>query len=338
MKYAHFVISFKSVPVKIKLRLELSLRRTRQRGAITVVAVMFIAMIVVAVLTMTMHAANTGLSDTQNQRDGIAALYLAESGIERASWRFATTGLCDNSLAEGSITLGNGTFKVNDIGLAFTQDFSANPLPASQCRFQATGSVSPGRVQRTLEAIVDTNLLSSANADFNLPPGNGPPDGWTFNLSGDNNGEWYDLTGGPDGTRSAYLNKPSNGSSAASAAGSFNLTNFTVTAPVTLTVSFDYKVLNGNALNSMQVTFFLSDGVTNFNSAVFQDKNTGGVFKKGTTSLTISGSGVTSIISLGFDLVAKSGQSNRIWLDNIAITGGGAGGGLVHKNWREVIY
>jgi hypothetical protein len=310
----------------------------QQRGAISVVVVMLIAIVVVTVLTMSMHMANTGLNDTQNQSDSIAALYLAESGIERATWRFATTGLCDNSLAEGPINLAGNTFTINDIGAGFSQDFSANPLSSSQCRLQSTGIVPRSNTRRTLEAIVDSNLVGSANADFNDPPGAGPPNGWTFSLSGANNGEWYDNTGGPDGSRSAYLNKPNNGGGAANGAGSFNLAGFTVSAPVTLTVNFDYKVLNGNSPNSMQLTFSLSDGVTTFNSVTFQDSNTGGVYKSGSTSLVITGSSSLILTSLSFNLVAKSGQSNQIWLDNIVITGGGGGGNIVHKSWREMIY
>jgi hypothetical protein len=187
---------------------------------------------------------------------------------------------------------------------------------------------------------ISANLIQTANPDFNDPAGAGPPTGWTFNQSGAFSGDPWDDTGGPDGSRAAFIYKPNPGGGAANGGGSYALSSFTVTAPITLTMTFDYKVENGNAPNSMQLTFNVSDGTNTFSSAVVQDRNTGGAFVSGATTIDVTGSGSVSLSALSFDLQAKSGQPNRIWLDNLVLTGGGggAGGPVALKQWREVVY
>ncbi|KPJ92931.1 MAG: hypothetical protein AMJ53_08440, partial [Gammaproteobacteria bacterium SG8_11] len=227
-------------------------------------------------------------------------------------------------------------------GAGFNTDFTCVALPAEQCRLRVAGTVSRSNTTRTVEAIleINANLIQTANPDFNDPPGVGPPTGWTFNQSGAFAGDPWDDTGGPDGRRAAFIYKPDPGGGAANGGGSYALTAFTVTAPITLTMTFDYKVENGSASNSMQLTFNVSDGTNTFSSAVYEDSNTGGVFVSGTTTIDIPGSGTVSLVTLSFDLLAKAGQPNRIWLDNLVLTGGGggAGGPVTLKQWREVVF
>ncbi len=311
-----------------------------QSGAVSIITVLLLAIVVMLVLVMSIQISVTGVNDTLNQNDSVKALFVAESAIERASWNFGNTGVCDNALAEGPISLGADSFTIEDLGAGFSTDFSGVALPAEQCRVRVVGTVS--NTARTIEAILElnANLIQTANPDFNDPPGTGPPTGWTFNQSGAFSGDPWDDTGGPDGSRAAFIYKPDPGGGAANGGGSFALSSFTVTGPITLSMTFDYKVENGNAPNSMQLTFSASDGTNTYSSAVYEDRNTGGAFVSGTATIDITASGSISLTTLSFDLVAKSGQPNRIWLDNLVLTGGGggAGGPVTLKQWREVVY
>lgn len=314
-----------------------------QIGAISVISVMLLAAVVMLVLVMSIQISTTGVNDTLNQSDSVAALFLAESGMERASWNFGNTGVCDGTLAEGPINQGSGSFAIADLGGGFNTDFRGAVLPAEQCRVQVAGTVSRSNTSRTLEAIleINANLIQTANPDFNDPPGAGPPTGWTFNQTGSFSGDPWGDTGGPDGSRAAFIYKPNAGGGAANGGGSFALSSFTITAPTILTVTFDFKVENGNAPNSMQLTFNVSDGSNIYSSPVYESGNTGGTFVSGTTTIDITGSGSMSLTALSFNLEAKSGQPNRIWLDNLVLTGGGgggAGGPVTLKQWREVVF
>ncbi len=120
-----------------------------------------------------------------------------------------------------------------------------------------------------------------ANASFDdpLPPCVAPgcvPTGWTFS-----SGELAGLAGEPSGAaddRAAYVIKPIPGPSTATTAGSFGLTPFTVTAPTTLTLSFDYKVVtSGGSNKEAQLFFSVSDGTTTYQADPwpFEDGHTG---------------------------------------------------------------
>lgn len=314
--------------------------RLAQRGAVSVITVTLLAIVVMLVLVTAMKISNSGVNDTLNQSDSVQALFVAESGLERVSWNYGDSGVCDASLAEGPISLGADSFTVENIGADFNLDFAGAALPADQCHVKITSVVSRSNTKRTLEAILERsdNLLISANPDFNDPPGSGPPTGWTFSQAGAFSGDPWDDTGGPDGSRAAFVYKPNNGGGAAVGGGSFALSSFTVTAPITLDMSFEYSVENGNSLNTMQLSFTLSDGTNSYVSAVYEDRNTGGVFKSGSVTIAITGSGSVDISSLSFSLTAKAGQRNRIWLDNLLLSGGSAAGTPVNiTQWRETV-
>ncbi|NOZ53983.1 MAG: hypothetical protein GXP08_12790 [Gammaproteobacteria bacterium] len=151
-------------------------RRHCQRGAISTIALLLLSTVVMMVLSVSIDIANTGVNDSLNQSDSVAALFLAESGLENALQRLGDGSgltLCDNSLQNTQL-LGKGRFT---IAAGQTTDFDdATPLAANQCRIQVTG-VTLGantNTSRTIQAIADlgggagginSDTASFANSD-----------------------------------------------------------------------------------------------------------------------------------------------------------------------------
>lgn len=312
----------------------------RQRGAVGLMAAVFLILIVLFLGQTTLRLAATGANDSLLVHDGVNALYLAESGLERAAAQLADgTATCGAGLA-GSWSYAGGTVTIVNLGAGFTTDFDGSALGAGLCRVRATGSAGLFGAQRTVEGIINTNgnLLGSANADFNAPTGTcvAPgctPTGWTLSADG------WDDDGGPDGSRAAYVAKPSSGPSDVTSAGQFAMTPFTVTAPATLTMTFDYKLVSAVTAGgqTMQLTMHLYSGATTYTGTPnpFSSAHTGG-FESGSITFNIPGTGTVTIDGFDFTLTAKAGSAKWAWLDNLFLAGSGAGTASIER-WREII-
>ena len=307
----------------------------RQRGAATILAVVFLVISVSLMVLAALNMAGSDITDTAMTSDAIEALFIAESGIEHAAHAFASGTACLDLAPVGPVAFGRGQFQVTDAG---TTDFLGAALPASQCRITVRGQAGARDATRRIEAILRAggNLLANDNADFNDPEGApGPPDGWSLSPGG------WDDGGGPDGSRSAYISIDDSGKGDVNTAGAFGLTSFTVTAPTTLSMEFDYRVLRspaGGPPNEMQLTFELldSDGNT-YTHTEFKSGHTGS-YTADSVDIEISGSGQIDITTLKFDLVAKSGKAKQIWLDNLVLTDpNGGGGNIALMQWREQV-
>jgi hypothetical protein len=227
--------------------------RNSSRGAALLVPVLIL--ITVAAFAVVVAASQSGgdIQGSNANADGLQALYLAETGVERALKRFATGTACDASLAEtitdlSAIGLGTATHRIV-IGSALTTDFAGNTLPATQCRVPVTGTVLAGNVTRTLHVIVSRNLLEGPdNPTFDNPLTGATPSGWV----GVDPVEAFAANGGPDGTapscrRSAWIARDNPGSAATNrrATASLNV-NFTVAAGSVTNVSFHRRVIDRN--------------------------------------------------------------------------------------------
>jgi hypothetical protein len=222
-------------------------------------------MLVVVLLVLTVAAFAVIVAASQSggdvygsdaNADGMQALFLAESGIERALKRFATGTACA-ALGVETITnlstLGLGTTThriVIDTGLS--TDFAGVALPATQCRVRVTGTVLGRNISRTVHAIVDRNLLGGItgavppafNPAFNNPLTAGAPSSWTLTSPGAQPG--YADNGGPDlegatCSRSAWVLKDRTNNYEARAMGVATV-NFTVTGGTATTVTFHYRI------------------------------------------------------------------------------------------------
>lgn len=115
-------------------------RRRRQRGFATLMSVLVLLVVVGLSLTVALQMGASSVADSAAQSDHIEALFLAESGLERAVRRLSA-GACDGAtLVEATPTaFGRGDFQV-----------LAAAINAGLCTVQVAGRVN-GAV-RTIEA------------------------------------------------------------------------------------------------------------------------------------------------------------------------------------------
>jgi hypothetical protein len=193
----------------------------RQRGLGMLVVVLLV--LTVAAFAVIVAASQSGgdIQASDANAEALQAMFLAETGLERQVKRFATHGPF-NPLAPTAacISLGDDpatlpvevTHAIADlstIGLGATAysitftngaltDFAGGALTSTQCRIAVTARVNASNVTRTIQAIVDRNLLDGAdNANFDNPINAGlTPSGWTTI----NPANAFAPNGGPDGT------------------------------------------------------------------------------------------------------------------------------------------
>ncbi|MGI9320917.1 MAG: hypothetical protein ACR2O5_05840 [Thiogranum sp.] len=310
-------------------------RPHRQRGAVTLIGALFIIITLALMVEVLQRMTASDVLDTAVQNDAVAALFIAETGIEHASYLYANGTTCADLILLNNIAAGRGDF-----------DITASALIGSDCQIRVRGEIPTFGAQRVIDADLRNdggNLLVGANPDFEEPPGAcvDPcrPTGWDSLPAGG-----WDDDGGPSGTgdRAAYVEKPTNGSGTVTTAGSFGLTPFTVTAPATLTLEFDYKVIATGGGNSTKVTYLLSlwDGTTAYSTEFPVNNSTASAannFVTDTVTISITGTGPVAITEFRFSMEAKSGQRKWGWLDNINLQGPGGGAGVHLLQWREVV-
>jgi hypothetical protein len=121
--------------------------RGRQSGvASTIFVLLLLGMVLVGLLAL-LNMSASGTTDTGAQQDSVAALYLAESGVERAISRFDGTNC--TALGEAAITLGRGSFTISN---GATTDYVGAALPSNECRVPVTGVVD--NASRSVDVIV----------------------------------------------------------------------------------------------------------------------------------------------------------------------------------------
>ena len=109
---------------------------TRQRGIAAMMTMIFLLVVIGFAAVILLRMSSSDLTDSTAQGDSVAALFLAESALERASYRYRQLGaVCNNvTVADAGATLGRGTMQV----------ISANPING-RCRVVATGQVNTTR-------------------------------------------------------------------------------------------------------------------------------------------------------------------------------------------------
>ena len=135
--------------------------RRRQHGMTTVVAVIFLITAVFFALTQTLGINATSSVDNQRQLDSVAALYLAESGLERAQSVLATAATLTDTVCTGiavsSYALGRGTVSLT----ATSSPPSCNNgggTSCDSCTVEATGTV--GTTARRVQTVISVTPVN----------------------------------------------------------------------------------------------------------------------------------------------------------------------------------
>ncbi len=147
-----------------------SLRHSRQGGVAGIAIVTLILLVMAAMIGTTFTISERVIKDAVDDDQRGQALFLAESGLERASYRFVSGGFACGALAE-TITMiaPGGTFAIS-AGNTFKFDGVA-ALGSGECRITSTGTTTSGS-KRIVEAILTkgsgsgTGPTSSSNAAF----------------------------------------------------------------------------------------------------------------------------------------------------------------------------
>jgi Tfp pilus assembly protein PilX len=83
----------------------------RQRGAVTLIGAMFLIFVMVVLLATAQRMAASSITDTAQQGDSVEALFVAESGLERAAWRYSSGSTCA-ALAGETASVARGSFSI----------------------------------------------------------------------------------------------------------------------------------------------------------------------------------------------------------------------------------
>ncbi len=131
----------------------------RQRGAVTLIGALFI-LITLALMIQVLHRmAGSDILDTAVQNDSVEALFVAETGIEHASFLYAGGTAC-TGLGGVNAATGGGSFTITS---AF--------MVGTDCRIRVQGTTGSGAVAQAVRTV---------DADLRLSAG----DGWIVGNNG----------------------------------------------------------------------------------------------------------------------------------------------------------
>jgi len=124
---------------------------SHQRGAVTLIGALFLIFSIIVLLGAVQRMAASSITDSALHNDGIEALFIAESGLERAAWRFAGGSAC-TALAGETGSIGRGSFLVQSAGLV-----------GAECRVQVSGSVTTTIAVNTVTRTLEGDLVASGS-------------------------------------------------------------------------------------------------------------------------------------------------------------------------------
>ena len=120
----------------------------RQRGAVTLIGALFLILAIIVLLAAVQRMAASSITDSALHNDGVEALFIAESGLERAAWRYAGGSAC-TALAGETAAIGRGSFQVQSAALV-------GPL----CHVRVSGSVTTTIAANTVTRTIDGDLTA----------------------------------------------------------------------------------------------------------------------------------------------------------------------------------
>lgn len=327
-----------------------STNRHRPRGVITLVAAVLLLTVVVLALNIGLIRVTSDMTDSSLLADGIEALSLAESSVERAAQRLnlgGATACTAVGLNAGQLfNLGRGTFTV-----------LSTPAPAivsTVCRFQVRGTV--GKVERTLQVDLQPGATPLFQEYFA-----GSIAGWTQVLTNTGGNSTYDNNSNCPNTICTNTLNNATGSFRAftnATTGNERLTGFRVrtlptnisTGPAGLTITVDFGYVkhsaNGNP-RAAQIGVALQE-TGGAAIVVWTDPSpttaafcaspippaAAGCWTSNPQTITLPASRTYNRILLAFDLHERGGNLVSAWFDAVTITDGS--GTVAVVRWAEI--
>ncbi len=132
-----------------------------QRGAVTLLGALFLIIVIIVLLNSVQRMAASDITDTALHNDSVEALFIAESGLERASWRYANGTACA-ALTGDSANTGRGNFQV----------ISAT-LSGSLCVVRVRGNVITTTASNTVSRTIDGSLTAGGSGGSSWAVGQG---------------------------------------------------------------------------------------------------------------------------------------------------------------------
>lgn len=356
----------------------------RQTGVSTVIIVVVLMLILSVGLLTALKMSGTSVIGTALQNDSVEAVFLAESGVERASQRYINGAVACNALGPDTATFARGTATISAPVAGFdpTLDFAGNPLPGNRCRIRSTGRITGSTVQRQIEAIVERGggggAYSFANAaEINPPSPPGAVSTWTnFGPAGGYNTAFCPgapaVVPGPNNLPSHFLANdvnrvlhsateppgptPAPGSLHVRTVDGVNGNNpggqvagyrentlaSTIPAGTALTVSLWFRKSRsgGNPVSNIAALDLVATDGTIYR--LWCNSSTGNVAWQQTAPIafTVPAGKTIDRVRLVFDAKNKSSGGGigqlQTWFDELSI-GGGGGGAVGLKAWREIV-
>jgi hypothetical protein len=139
------------------------------------ITVLFLLIVVGFAVLVSLDMSGSDVSDSTSQHNSVQGLFLAESGLERALYRYSSGTACGATLMEGPIAFGAGTYSI-----VAPEGAVAPYISAGACVVGARGFV--GNNARTIEASMtggvggaiahtadsSRNATNQGNANWNL--------------------------------------------------------------------------------------------------------------------------------------------------------------------------
>jgi hypothetical protein len=342
----------------------------RPQGAVTVILAVALLVGVGAMLLVALSMSTSEVHDTASQASGTRALFLAESGVERAGARLAGGTSCTAlaaTLPEGPFSLaGSSTFTLNS---AATTDFQGNPLPTGACRVRTTGTADLGAAVRTVEGILSSSSgiavlnetfpdASSFTSMWGVTGPNGNPydracpaagDNVTAQARGNGAATGYDPTSSAPGSAGGSLEAQTADGVAGDSPGGrltqYRQTSLSSSVPggstVTLSV-WHREWASSPKPERLTITVDLVS-TTGMSYRIWCVSNTNPgsttAWQQVTATLTVPGNGTVQYpyLRVGFDLQNKVGGGQKLanyaWVDDLKLQING----LTVSQWREIV-
>lgn len=290
-----------------------------QRGAATVMVALFLLVMVAFALMVALNMGASDITDSAVHDDATEALFLAESGIERASKRFANGTPCAN-LAEPAIAFGRGTFTIQ------AAEFTANI-----CRITVLGTV------RAANRVVRGDATTLVFEPF---PDAASLAAWPETAIKDKGESKFDTASAlADGTGSLIMQSDKGRNKKFEAYRQRTLQN-NITGPQTVTLNLAHKKnFTGLTPKDQELGVYVvaTDDTVSL-VAEFKDKSDANVWvDPGKLSFNVPTGKVINRIRLYYKLESGNSPPSQvfIWADNVRLTTSAAAFPL--KAWTEII-